>query len=51
MVRGRPPYDDILTPREWDVLHLMCKGLTNEQTGKFRPRLVDQALRKLTADS
>jgi DNA-binding CsgD family transcriptional regulator len=29
--RGRPRYDDILTPREWQVLALLEAGLTNEQ--------------------
>jgi len=28
--RGRPPYDDVLTPREWQVLALIREGLTNE---------------------
>ena len=30
MKRGRPRYDDILTPREWQVLELIREGLTNE---------------------
>jgi DNA-binding CsgD family transcriptional regulator len=29
--RGRPRYDDILTPREWQVVDLLEQGLTNEQ--------------------
>jgi DNA-binding CsgD family transcriptional regulator len=29
--RGRPRHDDILTPREWEVLGLLRAGLTNEQ--------------------
>lgn len=29
--RGRPPYPDVLTPREWEVLALIRDGLTNEQ--------------------
>jgi DNA-binding CsgD family transcriptional regulator len=29
--RGRPPYPDVLTPREWEVLALLRQGLTNEQ--------------------
>ena len=29
--RGRPPYDDVLTPREWEVFELMREGLTNEE--------------------
>ena len=28
--RGRPPYSDILTPREWEVAELLREGLTNE---------------------
>jgi DNA-binding CsgD family transcriptional regulator len=31
MRRGRPRHDDILTPREWQVLRLIRDGLTNEQ--------------------
>lgn len=31
MPRGRPPYADILTPREWEVLRLIEEGLTNEE--------------------
>ncbi len=31
MQRGRPRHDDILTPREWEVLDLIREGLTNEQ--------------------
>ncbi len=30
MKRGRPPHDDALTPREWQVLELIRDGLTNE---------------------
>jgi DNA-binding CsgD family transcriptional regulator len=29
--RGRPPYPDVLTPREWEVLSLIREGLTNDQ--------------------
>jgi DNA-binding CsgD family transcriptional regulator len=29
--RGRPRYNDILTPREWQVVDLLEQGLTNEQ--------------------
>ena len=32
--RGRPPYPDVLTPREWEVLGLLRDGLTNPQIGK-----------------
>lgn len=31
---GRPRHEDILTPREWDVLRLIAEGLTNEQIGE-----------------
>jgi DNA-binding CsgD family transcriptional regulator len=31
MKRGRPPYDDVLTPRQWQVVALLQEGLTNEQ--------------------
>ena len=31
MNRGRPRYDDVLTPREWEVLGLLEAGLTNEE--------------------
>lgn len=29
--RGRPPYPDVLTPRQWEVLALLREGLSNEQ--------------------
>lgn len=32
-MRGRPRHDDILTPREWQVLDLVRAGLTNEEIG------------------
>jgi DNA-binding CsgD family transcriptional regulator len=31
MRRGRPPYPDLLTPREQEVLDLLRRGLTNQQ--------------------
>ena len=31
MRRGRPRHDDVLTPREWQVLDLLREDLTNEQ--------------------
>ncbi len=34
MKRGRPRHDDILTPRQWQVLDLLQDGLTNEQIGE-----------------
>jgi len=29
--RGRPPYPDVLTPREWEVLSLLRDGLSNPE--------------------
>jgi len=56
--RGRPRHDDILTPREWEVLKLLLEGLTNEQiadrlgvthdTAKYH---VSQILGKLGVES
>ncbi|MPZ48922.1 MAG: hypothetical protein GEU75_06375 [Dehalococcoidia bacterium] len=34
MKSGRPKHNDVLTPREWEVLHLAGEGLTNEQIGE-----------------
>ncbi len=31
MNRGRPRHEDVLTPREWQVLDLIEAGLTNEE--------------------
>jgi DNA-binding CsgD family transcriptional regulator len=31
MRRGRPRHNDVLTPREWQVLDLLRRGLTNDQ--------------------
>ena len=31
MRRGRPPYPDLLTPREQEVLHLLRQGLSNPE--------------------
>jgi DNA-binding CsgD family transcriptional regulator len=31
MRRGRPRHQDVLTPREWQVLDLLRDGLTNDQ--------------------
>src|SRR3972149_1966798 len=31
MRRGRPRHDDVLTPREWEVLALLRQNLTNDQ--------------------
>jgi DNA-binding CsgD family transcriptional regulator len=56
--RGRPRHDDVLTPREWEVLDLLREGMTNEQiadrlgiahnTVKFH---VSEILAKLEVDS
>ena len=58
MRRGRPRHDDVLTPREWEVLGLLREGLTNEQiagrlgvsydTAKFH---VSEILGKLGVES
>src|SRR5436305_652921 len=32
--RGRPPYPDVLTPRQWQVLALLREGLSNEQIAR-----------------
>jgi DNA-binding CsgD family transcriptional regulator len=32
--RGRPPYPDILTPRQWEVLALLREGLSNEEIAR-----------------
>jgi DNA-binding CsgD family transcriptional regulator len=29
--RGRPPFPDVLTPREWEVLALLREGLSNPE--------------------
>ncbi|MEM7224819.1 MAG: VOC family protein [Pseudomonadota bacterium] len=34
--RGRPPYEDILTPAEWRVVHLAQHGLSNRQIAERR---------------
>jgi DNA-binding CsgD family transcriptional regulator len=34
MRRGRPPYPDVLTPREWEVLSLVREGLTNDEIAR-----------------
>jgi DNA-binding CsgD family transcriptional regulator len=32
--RGRPPYPDILTPRQFEVLELVREGLSNGEIGR-----------------
>lgn len=35
-IRGRPPYDDRLTPAEWGVVNFVRHGLTNQQIADRR---------------
>ena len=35
-LRGRPPYDDRLTPAEWGVVNFVRHGLTNQQIADRR---------------
>ncbi len=39
--RGRPPYPDVLTPAEWEVLSHVRKGLSNRQIAHRRGTSVD----------
>jgi DNA-binding CsgD family transcriptional regulator/catechol 2,3-dioxygenase-like lactoylglutathione lyase family enzyme len=39
--RGRPPYPDILTPAEWQVLNLVRHGLGNRRIATLRRTSVD----------
>ncbi|HEX5479950.1 MAG TPA: helix-turn-helix transcriptional regulator [Dehalococcoidia bacterium] len=34
MARGRPPYPDVLTPRQWEVLELVREGRSNGEIGR-----------------
>jgi DNA-binding CsgD family transcriptional regulator len=34
--RGRPPYDDVLTPAEWRVVHAVRHGMTNAEIARRR---------------
>src|SRR4051812_40613127 len=34
--KGRPPYDDILTPAEWGIVHAVKHGMTNGQIAERR---------------
>ncbi len=39
--RGRPPYPDILTPAEWEVLNFVRHGLTNREIAQKRNTSLD----------
>lgn len=39
--RGRPPYQDVLTPTEWRILHAVQHGMTNAQIARRRGTSVD----------
>ncbi len=41
MARGRPPYPDVLTPAEWQVLFFVRKGLSNDDIAERRSTGVD----------
>jgi DNA-binding CsgD family transcriptional regulator len=34
MTRGRPPYPDVLTPRQWEVLELVREGRSNGEIAR-----------------
>jgi len=34
--RGRPPYDDVLTPAEWRVVHAVQHGMSNREIAARR---------------
>jgi len=34
--KGRPPYDDILTPAEWRIVHAIKHGMTNREIAERR---------------
>lgn len=39
--RGRPPYADLLTPAEWEVLHALRHGLSNTAIARRRATSID----------
>ena len=38
---GRPPSDDILTPSEWQVVHMVRHGMTNRRIAQLRGTTLD----------
>ena len=38
---GRPPVDDVLTPSEWDVVHMVRHGMTNRRIAIQRGTTLD----------
>lgn len=56
--RGRPPYDDVLTPAEWRVVEAVRHGMTNSEIAARRGISLDavkfhvaNALQKLSLES
>ncbi len=41
MQRGRPPSPDVLTPAEWEVVHMVRHGMTNRRIALQRNTTVD----------
>ena len=39
--RGRPPYPDVLTPAEWEVLRYLRRGMTNSEIAAARGTSID----------
>jgi DNA-binding CsgD family transcriptional regulator/predicted enzyme related to lactoylglutathione lyase len=39
--RGRPPYEDVLTPAEWRVVHAVQHGMTSREVARRRGISVD----------
>lgn len=38
---GRPPSDDVLTPSEWQVVHMVRHGMTNRRIASLRGTSID----------
>lgn len=38
---GRPPADDVLTPSEWEVVHMVRHGMTNRRIASMRGTSLD----------